>query len=119
MSYKAAIKLWVISSLFSTIAIIVVNYTIDPFQQYRKAMFHKTIFMKEFYLNAGLVKNYQFDSIIVGTSMVQNFKLDEVDSILQYHKAIKLPISGGKIVEQMTVLNFALRKRAIKNVLVG
>lgn len=112
--------IYFIFGIFSTSIILVgINYIIDPFQIYHKANFHKTIFMKGFYLNAGLIKNYDYDSVSIGSSMTQNFIVDEIKNNLNYNKPIKLPVSGGNIIEHYTVLESAISTNKVKKVLFG
>ncbi|WP_459815033.1 hypothetical protein [Campylobacter concisus] len=75
--------------------------------------------MKEMYLNAGLIKNYDFDSIVIGSSMTQNFILDEVKYYLGFDKPIKLTLAGGNIIEYNTFLTNAINKKNVKNILFG
>jgi hypothetical protein len=119
MRYTKKIKLFIFITILFLITISSINFIIDPFQQYRQATFHKTIFMKGFYLNSGLIKSYNYNSVVIGSSMIQNFIIDEVNDKLKYENVIKLPISGGSIIEHYTVLNSAIKNRKIENVLFG
>ena len=48
----------------------------------------------ERYQNDGITRNFEYDGIITGTSMTENFKTTEADSI--FHASfIKVPFSGG------------------------
>ncbi|MBU1882833.1 hypothetical protein KKB80_01135 [bacterium] len=106
----------VISSL---VFIGVFNYIVDPYQQYRKATFYKLPYENEKELDAGLAKNFDYDSVVLGTSMMQNFNIDDLKEILGYEKPIKLTVAGSSVYEQNIVLSTALRHRHIDNVLVG
>ncbi len=119
MTYIKSIKLFFLISILLVLFLGLVNFMIDPFQQYRKATLHKTIFMKEFYLNAGLIKNYDYDSVVIGSSMIQNFKINNISKYLNFDKPIKLPISAGKINEHYTILKSAIKIKKVKNVLFG
>lgn len=105
--------------IFSSLLLILINFTIDPFQIYKKATYHKTIFMKGFYLNAGLIKNYDFDSVSIGSSMTQNFIINDLKKNLNFKYPIKLPISGGSMIEHYTALDSAIKTKKVKNVLFG
>jgi len=67
--------------LFSSIIIGVpglMNYIVDPFQQYRKPWYNPYFPPQiERYLNPGLAKNYDYDSILIGTSQVETFNLND------------------------------------------
>lgn len=119
MTYFKSIQLFVLTTMLIVFTVIIINFLIDPFQQYRKAMFHKTIFMKNFYLNAGLIKNYNYDSVVIGSSMTQNFIIDDMKKELGFSAPIKLPIGGGNIVEYNTVLKSTIATKKVKNVLFG
>jgi len=117
--YKNYLKYFGFGILIIICIVVGINIVIDPFQIYKKATFHKTIFMKEFYLNAGLIKQYDYDSVSVGSSMTQNFKIDELQEQLNFKKPIKLPVSGGSVVEHAMVLESAINTGKVKNVLFG
>ncbi|RLA77539.1 MAG: hypothetical protein DRG78_17215 [Epsilonproteobacteria bacterium] len=119
MTYIKSIQLFILTSITIVLTITIINFVIDPFQQYKKATFHKTVFMKNFYLNAGLIKNYNYDSVVIGSSMTQNFIINDIHTILEYKKPIKLPIAGGTIIEHYTVLESAIKSKKVKNVLLG
>ena len=119
MKYKKLIKFFFLLSFSIMLLIILVNYIIDPFQQYRRAKLYKTIFMTERYLNAGLAKNYLYDSVVIGSSMTQNFIISEIEDIINYPKTIKLTTSGASIFEEVVVLNTAINSGKVENVLLG
>ena len=119
MFYKKMIKIFFIVFLTSISFLAFVNYIVDPFQFFRKPTIFKPIFAKETYLNAGLIKNYDFDSIVIGSSMTENFILDEVKQYMGFDKPIKLSLGGGNMIEYNTFLNNAINKKDIKNILLG
>jgi len=68
---------------------------VDPYFHYHKPLegieyrlYH------ERYQNDGVVKNFEYDAIITGTSMTQNFKTSEFDALFDVH-SVKVPFSGG------------------------
>lgn len=52
----------------------------------------------ERYQNNGIVRNFDYDAIIIGTSMTQNFKTSEMDHVFDVH-SIKVPYSGAYFKE--------------------
>ncbi|MCF0146224.1 MAG: hypothetical protein HUJ73_06515 [Eubacterium sp.] len=48
--------------------------------------------------NDGITKHFDYDAIITGTSMTENFKTSEMDEIFECH-SIKVPYSGGSYKE--------------------
>lgn len=115
-------KKWIILWFFSILTLLLVgliNYIVDPYQQYRKATFYKVPYEKERELNAGLAKNFDYDSVVLGTSMMENFNIYDLQTILNYQKPIKLTMAGSSVYEQQIILSTALRHQKIKNVLWG
>lgn len=52
----------------------------------------------ERYINDGIVRHFDYDTIITGTSMTQNFKTSECDAIFDC-ESVKVPFSGGGFKE--------------------
>jgi len=122
MHAKKWIKLCLLFIVFTIMIIIVFNYIVDPFQQYRVKTFYKVSYSqdKERYKNAGFAKNYEYDSVIVGTSMTENFIISETQNILGYKKSIKLCTAGGSAREQSVIMETAIiNNKNIKNILWG
>ena len=81
--------------LLGIIATIVIM--LDPFFHYHKPLksFYYTLdSLIQVYLNDGIVKQFDYDAIITGTSMTENFRTTEVDEIFSVN-SIKVPFSGG------------------------
>ncbi|MEF2230155.1 MAG: hypothetical protein V3571_04440 [Pseudodesulfovibrio sp.] len=60
-----------------------------------------------------------YDSVIIGTSMTQNFRPSEVSSLLGWGKTVPLSVSGGSAEEIRLVLGKALDTGDVKHALVG
>ena len=118
MKTKKWILFWLLS-ISSLVLIGVFNYIIDPYQQYRKATFYKLPYENEKELNAGLAKNFEYDSVVLGTSMMQNFNITDLHNLLGFEKPIKLTMAGSSAYEQNIIFSTALRHQTIKNVLIG
>lgn len=74
---------------------------IDPFFHYHKPVSFLRYRMPdrdERYLNDGIVKHFDYDSIITGTSMTQNFMASEFDDYFDAH-SVKVPLSGASYKE--------------------
>ncbi|WP_457747075.1 hypothetical protein [Sulfurimonas sp.] len=115
-------KKW-IAYWFYTISILgiigVFNYIVDPYQQYRKSKLYDLAYKNSRELNSGLAKNFNFDSIVLGSSMMENFKLNELKTILKFQKPIKLTMPGSSAYEQSIMLKTALKHQKINNILIG
>ncbi|MCB2186648.1 MAG: hypothetical protein KQJ78_09540 [Deltaproteobacteria bacterium] len=103
------------------IAVGVFNYTVDPFQIYRQQTLVKPSFCKEQRpQNAGLIRSYLaqsgYDSLILGSSVADNYIPSHVAQWFGWQKAMRLTINGCYIDQQIYLLEQALRTGAIKNV---
>jgi hypothetical protein len=117
--YKRTLAAFLAGSLLLTFLISITTYIIDPLQQYRKAAWYKPTFSQEQrYQNPGLAKNYDYDTIILGTSMTENFSPSQVGKALG-GKTLKLSIQGSTAGEQYQIAKLALDTGKVKTVLWG
>lgn len=73
----------------------------------------------ERYINAGIVKNFEYDTVITGSSMNQNFKTSQLDSLWKVH-SIKVAFSGAGFREIKENLERAFEsKNEVRYVLWG
>ena len=92
-------KIWIIGTLILLITVFIlfasVTIYIDPLFHYHKPLKdYKYPIYNERYQNDGITRNFEYESIITGTSMTQNFKKTEADKIFGSN-FIKVPFSGG------------------------
>lgn len=92
-------KTWNLLAIGCTVAVLSVwggiTMFIDPFLHYHKGQdFLEYPLRDERYQNDGIARHYDYDSIITGTSMCQNFKCSEFDR-LWGAQAIKIANSGA------------------------
>ncbi|MGP1506490.1 MAG: hypothetical protein ACTTIM_03445 [Campylobacter sp.] len=64
----------------------------------------------------GIINNYEFDSIILGTSMLENTSAKEAGEKLG-GKFMNISLSGSNFYERSFVLEYALRKKEIKKII--
>jgi hypothetical protein len=115
-------KRWIAHWFFivSIIPIVgLVNFTVDPYQHYRKASWYPILYEHARELNAGIARNFHFDSAVFGTSMMENFELGYLHKTLGFHQPVKLTMPGSSAYEQRVALESALRHQKLKNVLIG
>lgn len=117
MNGKKWIRTWFIIIIIIPI-VGTFNYTVDPLQHYRQSSWYKPYSFDQRSLVWGLLKNYKFDSVIVGTSMTENFRKTYVDSILGTD-VVKASISGASAYEENIVIKEALKKDDLKTVIYG
>ena len=73
--------------------------TVDPFFHYHKPLNGVAYTLDNSrYQNDGIVRNFEYDTLITGTSMVSNFKTTECEELFG-GKAIKTPFHGASFCE--------------------
>ncbi|MFC7678760.1 copper amine oxidase N-terminal domain-containing protein [Paenibacillus sp. GCM10028914] len=102
-----------------TAVIFTLTAVLDPLQFYHKTTWYKPFLSSDArYQNPGLAKNYDYDTIIIGTSMTQNFLPSEVGQALG-GTAMKLSIEGSTADEHYYTAKLALETGKVKKVLWG
>ncbi|GMK39620.1 hypothetical protein PCCS19_26740 [Paenibacillus sp. CCS19] len=99
-------------------AAVLLSWTIDPLQHYHKSWYKPVYSSEERYQNAGLARNYDYDTIIVGTSMTENFLPSVVGRTMGGH-VMKLSLRGSLMPEQYETAKLALSTGKVKQVLWG
>lgn len=103
------------AALFLTALIVA---AVDPYFHYHKPFsFLSYRLYEERYTNDGISRNFDFDAIITGTSMAQNFKPSEMDALFGTH-SVKETFSGAGYQELAENLDRALdRNKELTTVL--
>lgn len=98
------------------IAIIVI---IDPFYHYHTPIEPlKVIAEKQAYQNIGMAKHIEYDSLITGSSMTENFKVSQFNKLYDCN-TIKLSFSGARAENYRILFDAAFSEKKIKNVFMG
>ena len=88
-------KKWLILFVcaFAAMALLVcaVVFIIDPFFQFRAR--DNRYFLNTSYVNAGLVKNYDYDTVIIGSCMVENYDIEKFNEAFGVN-ALKIGLGG-------------------------
>lgn len=106
--------LWLLCFVLLTIAVLVLiavkTIRIDPFFHYHKPDTDEYYYVldNERSQNDGIVRHFEYSGIIAGTSMIQNFKASEAESLWGY-PFIKVPSSGASFYEVNNLLDTALQ----------
>ena len=113
--------LFTLGLLIGSIAAIIASVMlIDPFEVYHQA----TAFIPPItnstqnYSNAGIAKSYDYDSVIIGSSMTENFTPSQLDRELGGH-FIKLPINGGSPFNNKQMMDLAFASHEIETIFYG
>ena len=102
-------KKWVISLLSITLLVViafgVVEFYLDPLLQYGNERGPLTCReYAEIYANPGIAKNYNYNAVLLGSSMVENTNVSEID-LLFGCKTIKVPYSGASSYNHKAILD--------------
>lgn len=90
---------WSISFLCLTLALLLcfaaVTGIIDPFFHYHKPLagLEYELFYQR-YQNDGIVRHFDYDAVITGNSMSENFRTSECDALFSV-RSVKVPFSGA------------------------
>lgn len=114
-------KKWVILTLFICAFILIplcaLLYVYDPLMFYHKPYFRKETFSKDMRVQAkAIIDSYDFNSLIIGTSMLENTSAKEADIKLK-DKWVNLSLSGSYANERAVILNYIFKKKEIKNII--
>lgn len=117
--YRLLLVAYCLFTLGLVMLICTVNFLVDPLQYYRKAVWYKPILSEEErFQNPGLARNEDYDTIIIGTSMTENFVPSYVNQALG-GKTLKLAMRGSTSREHYLIANLALNSGKVKRVIWG
>lgn len=107
-------KKWFISCIVSVLATLfgfaLLVYVFDPYFHFHKPYpFVRYRMYDERYTNDGISRNFDYNCIITGTSMAQNFKTSELDEIFEV-QSVKETFSGAGFQELSDNLDRTLRR---------
>ncbi len=96
-----------------------VNYVIDPFQQYRDASLYPPRYWRPFqrYITPGLAKRPDYTVALAGSSMLETLSNKEASAMLG-GTAKNLCLSGSTAYETSLVLDLALRHAPVRRAMI-
>lgn len=92
-------------------------YIVDPFLQFRVNPKSRYILNPRF-VNGGLAKNYEYNTALIGSSMVQSFNISTLRNANEGMKPVKLS-SGGMNLAEMELLYSIVQERNVKNIIMN
>lgn len=104
-------------SIGGTVALVA---AVDPFEVYHKA----TAFIPpisngtQIYSNAGIAKNYAYDSVVIGSSMTENFRPSQLDRLFG-GQFVKLCVNAGSSFNHKQMMDMAFATHDVRRVLYG
>lgn len=111
------IKYFILTFFSVTFGCVICNFIVDPLQYYRRNLAYP-LYENDRWQVAAFIRSFPFDTVLVGTSMTQNFSLENVREQLG-SSPIKLSIAGATIPEQITVVKAAIKSGKAKKIIWG
>lgn len=118
MNGNRFIKATVSMTLVLLLLIGALTIAVDPLFQYHKPWFGlDPVVFDERYQNAGVAKNFDFDNVIIGSSMSENFRVSDVNDTFG-GDTVKLTMSGSGCLDWSYLLNI-LKDRQPRNIMIN
>ncbi len=97
-----------------------ITFFVDPFFHYHAPWdFQNYSLYNQRYQNDGITRHFDYDAIITGSSMTENFKTSEMDELFSVN-SIKIPFSGATYKELNDVLTKSIQRNPnIKTIVRG
>ncbi|HEH4505923.1 TPA: hypothetical protein SHD90_000329 [Campylobacter coli] len=97
--------------------LLILLYMRDPFWFYHKPYFREESFMKDMRMQArGIILYKNFDSAIIGTSMLENTSAKEANDKLG-SKWVNLSLGGSSFALRSIILDYLFKHKNIKNII--
>ena len=104
MSEKRAFQYLLGYLVGGLMCVAVLVFCIDPFYHYHDAWFDLPVVLENaVYQTPGAARNFEYDSVIVGTSMTENFRASWFDEAMGW-KTLKLSYSGARSNDLKAIL---------------
>ena len=120
MNSKRFIRLSLCLTLILLILVAGVQIAVDPLFQYHTPWFGmKPVIINDRYQNAGVAKNFDFDNVIIGNSLSENYKVSDVSNAFG-GETVKLTASGSHALDWTYILSILNKKdSAPKHILIN
>ena len=117
MPYKKSIQIYFYTLIASSFFIIIGFYIYDPLQIFHEPWGRDTTFNNNMRLQAaGIANNYTFDSLIIGSSILENTSSQEANDKLNGN-FINISLSGSSYYERLLIMQYFFKKHSIKKVI--
>ncbi|MEG1657565.1 MAG: hypothetical protein RR288_00775 [Oscillibacter sp.] len=115
-------KRWACGLLAAALAVVTlcaaVVYAVDPCFYYRLPADAQGVFFNERYQNAGLARNTPADTVLLGTSLMANYRASDAQAVFG-GTAVKLTLPDGYMSEQDATLRAAFHGHHPKRVVLA
>jgi len=100
-----------ISLILFAIGFLIISWIVFPYRIFHKSFFRDNDYVKDLRIQAkGIIKTEDFDSIILGTSMAENFSPEEASRIFG-GKFVNISIYSGSMVEQISSASICMQEK--------
>ncbi len=103
-------RLIVIAVFAVIVGAALIVYAVDPFYHYRSPSFYDKVYYEIYATAPGLLRDEEFDTIMLGTSMVRNFFVSDIDGAFG-GKSIKIAGSGATTQDLKKFFDVALAEK--------
>ena len=112
-------KRWTIivltAAAFMLALVVMLTGIIDPYFHYKSAAGDGYEISNEIYQNPGIAKHFDFNAVLIGSSMAQNFKTSEFDEKYDV-KTVKLTYSAAYAKNYKIIMDIAAKDRDLEKV---
>lgn len=116
-SYKTSLISILTFTAILLLAYASLMYRLDPLQQFRLSTYQQA-YISEIYQNPGIAKHAHYNTVVIGSSLVENFRPSYIEKSLRF-PTIKLSISGTNAFEMVMLLETAISTGQVSNVILG
>ena len=117
MSYFRFVVYWFAFFILLSVLSLGLIYMYDPMQIFHKPYFRETTFLMDMRRQAlGIIKHYDFDSYILGTSMLENTSAKEANEKLGGNW-VNISLSGSVFNERAVILNYLFAHKQPQSIL--
>ena len=116
-SSKSYLKAFAISAVSALFIIGLTCYIVDPFLQFRVDPKSHYILNPRF-VNGGLARNSDYNTALIGSSMIQSFNISTMRNTYEGMKPVKLS-SGGMNLAEMELLYSIVQEKDVKNIVMN
>lgn len=116
---KKYFKQLIIGFLLAAVLCMIAMHIIDPYQYFRKSTLYSPLFLipQERNINPGLVKNFDYDSLIISNSTSENFTNQYLKKHLKWNP-LKICMSGSSSYEYSLIYDILKREnKDVKNII--
>jgi hypothetical protein len=103
-------RLVIFTTLFAVGGAALLVFIVDPHYRYRLPRFYDTVYYQLYATAPRLLKDFQYDTLYIGSSMNRNFYLSDINKTLNV-KALKLAAAGAATIDLKKLADIACKEK--------